>query len=132
MRYLQKPGVKNREVFSTVGSCLAVGRAFKRNGLSAALDRLPAEHKFPSRSNHDLVTVFCARSAATRLLGLTRTLSGQHWCLHEALVVCNGLRKLGFSVQIAIGYPLLEVADAEHVGKINHESTQLHAWPGTE
>jgi hypothetical protein len=121
--------VRNAEIIPALRVCLRVGGTFKRKGLSAALSWVPDVYILSTRSGHDPATVFCARSAATRLLGLTRTLTGHHWCLHESLAVCGGLRRLGFPAQVAIGYPLLEQAEIGENGEIRPEPSQLHAWP---
>ena len=70
--------VRNSELLPALRVCLRVGSAFRREGLSMALDRMPIRPDAPARCGQDPATIFCARSAAARLLGLARTLSGHH------------------------------------------------------
>jgi hypothetical protein len=120
--------VRNSELLPALRAGLRVGSAFRRQGLSAALGRMPVRPNSPARCGQDPATISCARSAAARLLGLARTLTGRHWCLHEALAVCGGLRRLGFPVEVVIGYPLLEQPEIGENGQITPEPSKLHAW----
>ncbi|WP_437502378.1 lasso peptide biosynthesis protein [Sorangium sp. So ce1099] len=112
--------VRHRELVPALITYLRVGRAFRRKGLSEALQLIPPVAPRPERATESPATAFCARAAAWRLVGLARTLAGRHLCLHESLGVCAALRKLGFPVQVVIGYPVIELADGDE---------ELHAWP---
>jgi len=68
----------------------------------------------------DAAAAFCARSAASRILGLARSLAGRHLCLHESVAIAAALRRLGFRVEVIVGYPVIEPASGEE---------ELHAWP---
>lgn len=113
--------VSNVELVAALVTYLRVGWVFKRKGLAGALRMIPAvAAPRPVRAVNSAATVFCARAAAWRLRGLARTVAGRHLCLHESLGLCAALRKLGFPVQVVIGYPLIEPADG---------AEELHAWP---
>ena len=113
--------VRDRELLPALITYLRIGRAFRRNGLGSAVELIPAvTTRRSARSAGDESAVFCARSAAWRITGLARTLAGRHLCLHESLALCGALRGLGFSVQVVVGYPVIESADG---------AEELHAWP---
>ncbi|MQA86930.1 MAG: hypothetical protein GEV03_20445 [Streptosporangiales bacterium] len=114
--------VSSMEILPAVRTYLRVGAAFRRKGLPAALELMPPRPPAsrPARATPGRAGTLCARSAASRVLGLARTLSGRHLCLHESLALCAALRRLGFPTQVVIGYPVIEPADG---------SEELHAWP---
>ena len=99
---------------------LRVGRCFRRRGLAAALELVPAARGPRSELPRDLPTAVCARAAAARILGLGRTFAGRQLCLHESLAVTAALRRLGFAAEAVIGYPVIEPASGVE---------ELHAWP---
>ncbi len=112
--------VTTRELLPAVATYLRVGRRFRRRGLAAALELMPAARGLRSTLPCDVRTAFCARSAAARILGLARTFGGRHLCLHESLAVTAALRRLGFAAETAVGYPVIESASGVE---------ELHAWP---
>ncbi|PRX51373.1 transglutaminase superfamily protein [Prauserella shujinwangii] len=113
--------VRGRELVAATAAYLRVGRAFRNGGLTTALPLIPPVNTDrPDRHRNTEAAVFCARDAAWRLLGLARTLGGQHLCLHESLGVCAGLRRVGFPADVVIGYPVIEIASG---------GEELHAWP---
>ncbi len=112
--------VRTRELLPAVVTYLRVGRRFRRRGLAAALELVPAASGPRSELSRNVQTAFCARSAAARILGLARTFGGRHLCLHESLAVTAALRRLGFAAEAVIGYPVIEPASGVE---------ELHAWP---
>ena len=112
--------VRTRELLPAVVTCLRVGRRFRRNGLAAALELVPAATGSRSELPRNAQTAFCARSAAARILGLARTFAGRHLCLHESLAVTAALRRLGFEAETVVGYPVIEPTGGVE---------ELHAWP---
>jgi hypothetical protein len=112
--------VRNRELLPAVVTYLRTGRRFRRDGLAAALQLVPPACGSRSAIEPGVATAFCARSAASRILGIARSLAGRHLCLHESVAITAALRRLGFSVQTIIGYPVIEPAGGEE---------ELHAWP---
>ncbi|MFI0420258.1 hypothetical protein C1I98_34210 [Spongiactinospora gelatinilytica] len=112
--------VTDAEIVRAAPSYLRVGERFRRGGLAEALPAMPAlpPDRDP-RAGESEEVVFAARSAAWRLHGLGRTLTGTPLCLHESLALCAGLRVLGFQAHVAIGYPVIEKLD---------DPDELHAW----
>jgi hypothetical protein len=116
--------VRATELPRAVLAYLRVGRRFRQRGLPAAVQLLPpVDARRAGLDPDDPATVFCARAAAVRLLGAGRTLGGRHLCLHESLALAAGLRRLGFPVQVLVGYPVIEPRSGENAG------ADLHAWP---
>jgi hypothetical protein len=116
-----EPGVsvRTRELLPAILTYLRVGRSFRRDGLAAALARIPQPHGRRSVIGGDEAAAFCARSAGVRILGIARTVAGRHLCLHESLALTGALRRLGFRVEVVVGYPVIELARGEQ---------ELHAW----
>ncbi|HEX6346056.1 lasso peptide biosynthesis protein [Umezawaea sp.] len=112
--------MRDRELISATRAYLRTGRAFRGGGLPAARQSLPPVDPVPARAGRDATTAFWARDAAWRVMGLARTFGGRHLCLHESLGVCAALRRLGFAVEVVVGYPVIELADGRE---------ELHAWP---
>jgi hypothetical protein len=112
--------VGTRELLPAVLTYLRVGRRFRRDGLAAALRLVPQARGVRSVPGNDDVAAFCARSAGVRILGVARTVAGRHLCLHESLALTAALRRLGFGVEVIVGYPVIELVRS-------HE--ELHAWP---
>lgn len=116
--------VRTAELPRAVLDYLRVGRRFRTQGLLAAVRLLPpVSGRRADLDPDDPATVFCARAAAVRLLGAGRTFGGRHLCLHESLALTAGLRRLGFPVQVVVGYPVIEPRPGENSG------ADLHAWP---
>lgn len=117
-----EPGVsvRTRELLPAVLTYLRVGRSFRREGLAAALALIPQPRGRRSVLAGDEAAAFCARSAGVRILGIARTVAGRHLCLHESLALTGALRRLGFRVEVVVGYPVIELARGE---------PELHAWP---
>jgi transglutaminase superfamily protein len=115
------PGVsvRTRELLPAVHTYLRVGRSFRRQGLAAALALIPPPRGLRSVIDGE-AAAFCARSAGVRILGIARTVAGRHLCLHESLALTGALRRLGFRVEVVVGYPVIERARGE---------PELHAWP---
>lgn len=116
------PGVsvRTRELLPAVLTYLRVGRRFRRDGLACALTLIPQPRGMRSSLGCDEAVAFCARSAGVRILGMARTVAGRHLCLHESLALTAALRRLGFRVEVVVGYPVIELARANE---------ELHAWP---
>jgi len=112
--------VRHRELLPAVVTYLRTGRRFRRDGLAAALQLVPPVRGPRSDMEPGVGTAFCARSAGSRILGLARSLAGRHLCLHESVALTAALRRLGFRVQVIVGYPVIEPANGEE---------ELHAWP---
>jgi hypothetical protein len=112
--------VRHRELLPALVTYLRTGRRFRREGLAAALRLVPPPRGSRSDIEPDVAAAFCARSAASRILGLARSLAGRHLCLHESVAITAALRRLGFRVQVIVGYPVIEPANGEE---------ELHAWP---
>lgn len=113
--------VATAELLPAVIAYLRTGRRFRRAGLAAAAQLLtPVSGRRSRLDPDDPATVVCARSAATRLRGIARTVAGQRKCLHESLGVAAGLRRLGFPVEVVVGYPVIEAPSGD---------AELHAWP---
>lgn len=112
--------VRNRELLPAVIAYLRAGRAFERHGLATALGAVPVPCGWRSELELDAATAFCARCAASRVLGIARTIAGRHLCLHESVAVTAALRRLGFRAEVVIGYPVIEATRGEE---------ELHAWP---
>jgi hypothetical protein len=112
--------VRTRELLPAVLTYLGVGRRFRRDGLAAALQLVPEPRGVRSVPGNDEVAAFCARSAGVRILGVARTVAGRHLCLHESLALTAALRRLGFCVEVIVGYPVIELVRG---------GEELHAWP---
>lgn len=113
--------VPTHELIPAVATYLRVGRRFRQRGLAAALEIMPAvADRRRGLDPGDAATAFCARAAGARVLGLARTVAGKHLCLHESLALAAALRRLGFAVEVVLGYPVIERATGEE---------ELHAWP---
>jgi len=112
--------VRHRELLPAVITYLRTGRRFRRRGLAAALQLVPPARGSRRDIEPDVATAFCARAAGSRILGLARSVAGQHLCLYESVAVTAALRQLGFRVQVIVGYPVIEPASGEE---------ELHAWP---
>jgi hypothetical protein len=111
--------VRTVELGPSVVAYLRTGRRFESAGLNAALRAMPALRETPRADLEPPLAAFCARSAAGRILGITRTLAGRQLCLHESVGMTAALRRLGFDAQVVIGYPVIEPAGGEE---------ELHAW----
>jgi hypothetical protein len=112
--------VRASELIPAVFTYVRVGRRFRRHGLAAALQLVPEAHGVRSAPGCEEVEAFCARCAGVRILGMARTIAGRHLCLHESLALTAALRRLGFRVEVVVGYPVIEPAAANE---------ELHAWP---
>ena len=112
--------VRTCELLPAVLTYLRVGRRFRRDGLAAALQLVPEPRGVRNVPGNDDVAAFCARSAGVRILGVARTVAGRHLCLHESLALTAALRRLGFCVEVIVGYPVIELVGADE---------ELHAWP---
>jgi len=112
--------VRTRELLPAVVTYLRVGWRFRREGLTAALQLVPQPRGVRSAPGRDDVAAFCARCAGVRIFGMARTVAGRHLCLHESLALTAALRRLGFRVEVVVGYPVIELGRA---------GEELHAWP---
>jgi hypothetical protein len=94
---------------------LAVSRAFRRQGLPAAGERLSAcgpRNPGAELAQEDL------EHLAWNLRVMSRFLTGQQRCLPEALCIAAGLRAVGYPADVVVGHE----STAMSIGD------RLHAW----